>query len=31
MRKLFLSLLLTVAALAIAIAPVAADAIGPTP
>jgi hypothetical protein len=31
MRKLFLSLLLTVAALAIAIAPVAADVIGPTP
>jgi hypothetical protein len=31
MRKLFLSLLLTVAALAIAIAPVAADVVGPTP
>jgi hypothetical protein len=31
MRKLFLSLLLTVAAIAISIAPVLADSIGPTP
>jgi hypothetical protein len=31
MRKLFLSLLLTVVAIAISIAPAAADIIGPTP
>jgi hypothetical protein len=31
MRKLFLSLLLTVAAIAISIAPAAASSIGPTP
>jgi hypothetical protein len=31
MRKLFLSLLLTVVAIAISVAPAAADWIGPTP
>jgi hypothetical protein len=31
MRKLFLSLLLTVAAISISIAPVLAETIGPTP
>jgi hypothetical protein len=31
MRKLFLSLLLTLAAIAMTIAPAAADIIGPTP
>jgi len=31
MRKLFLSLLLTVAAIAVSIAPVLAETIGPTP